>query len=186
MDNTINNISFRANVKSISKIKNKEAFVEVKKLFENSTKNDIKDTMYITDGIMGYNRIVIGDSYKSLFTRGINEQLKTMGTEDFAKKLVKIYESLKSHEKAIEKNNELNSELNRAKALLKINRSISSACATEGKTGIARRFSVLAQRNEQKIDALTKEINNRLNTFNKKIDELSEQYEELSDLKINL
>ena len=82
MNNTINNISFGANVKSISKIKNKEAFIEVKKMFENGTKNNSKDTMYITDGIMGYNRIVIGDSYKSLFTRGINEQLKTMGAED--------------------------------------------------------------------------------------------------------
>ena len=186
MNNTINNISFGANVKSLSKIKNKSAFVEVKQLFKNNTSKNAKDTLYITDGLMGYNGLALEDYDTVLYTRGINEQMSNMSAEDFSKKLIKIYESLKSHEKTIEKNNELNSQLKRAKALLNINRSISSACANEGKTGIAKKFSILAQRNEQKIDALNKEINNRLNSFNKRIDELSEQYEELSDLKIKL
>ena len=186
MDNSINNISFRANVKSITKIKNKSAFLEVKKLFEDKTKNNTDDVLYISDAIFGCNKINLADSHKAILTDGINKQLTTMSATELAEKLAKIFETLKLHAKAYNKNNQLNSELNRAKALLNINSSIARACESEGKISVAQRYNILAERNKEKIEALKKEIENRLINFNKRIDELSKQYEELIELKFKI
>ena len=183
MDNTINNVSFKANIKTFTKIKNKAAFTEVKQLFENSTKNDTKDVLYISDAFIGGNKLDVGNTHNAVYIPNINKQLETMSENELADKLVKIFEALKSHTKVYEKNEQLESELNRAKALFNLNSRISRACSS---SEIAKRYNGLAERNKARFDALTKEITNRLNNFNKKIDKLSEQYEELSDLKFNI
>jgi len=183
MENTVNNVSFRANIIPLTKIKDKAAFAEVKRLFEEKTQKNPKDILYISDGLFGENRLDLVKSYEVVSTKGINEQLESMGASKLAEKLVKIFDALQAHTKAYEKNAKLKSDLNRAKGLLNLNIRISNAWASEGKSHIAEKYQFLAAKNKEKIDDLTKEIVNRLRNFNKKIDKLSEQYEELKDLK---
>ncbi len=102
MDNTINNVSFRANIMALTKIENKSAFAEVKQIFESKTQKYPKDILYISDGIYGENRLDLVKSYQVVSTHRINEQLKSMSAAELADKLVTIFETLKAHTKAYE------------------------------------------------------------------------------------
>lgn len=115
--------------------------------------------------------------------RDINEQIASMSNSEFAKKLVNIFNALKSHAETAAKLENINSELNRAKTLLKTNKRISNACLSSGKTNISKRYEILIAKNIERIDALTKEKDSCTAKFNKMIEKLSEKYKELLKLK---
>lgn len=193
MNNTINNLSFKANLRTLTKIKNKSAFSEVNDLFKKSTKNNKDDVLLITKTNLGENVLQLSHLEKGIYkdyinadvvVKDINKQIDTIGASKFSQKIVSIYKALKAHEKAVSDINGIKIELSRAKSLLNLNQSISYAWASEGKEHIAKRYDVLAQKNTERIEFLTKKLNTYVKEFNKKIDKLCSNYRELEQLKI--
>ena len=192
MENNINNLSFKANITTLVKIKNKSAFAEISQIFRNNTKNNSKDILYILNSPQGESVLQLShlkdrqfiDYRKADITfKDINSQIDSMSKEDFAKKLVSIFEALKLHEKTAEIINNLEAELTRAKALFITNNRIARNWASENKNLIARRYEVLASRNEQKIQDLSNKIKACMQRFNEKIDNKYNEYTELMKLK---
>ena len=142
MENNINNLSFKANITTLVKIKNKSAFAEISQIFRNNTKNNSKDILYILNSPQGESVLQLShlkdrqfiDYRKADITfKDINSQIDSMSKEDFAKKLVSIFEALKLHEKTAEIINNLEAELTRAKALFITNNRIARNWASENK-----------------------------------------------------
>ena len=192
MENNINNTSFRANITTLTKIKNKSAFVEVNKLFKEGTEKNAKDVLYITESPHGESILQLApkkdNKYNNQYNAdialiNINKQIESMSAAEFAKKLVSIFEALKSHEETAEVIKNLKAEILRAKFLLKTNSRISQAWASEGKTQISKRYDVLAAKNMERIEDLTKKVKLCINNFNENIEKLSTKYKELIQLQ---
>ena len=192
MENKINNLSFKANITTLVKIKNKAALAEINQIFRNNTKNNPKDILYILNSQQGESVLQLSHSKNSQYIdynkaditfKDINRQIDSMSKEDFAKKLVSIFEALKLHEKTTEIINNLEAELTRAKALYITNNRIALNWASEGKNHIARRYEVLASRNEQRIQDLSNKVKAYMQRFNEKIDNKYNEYTELLKLK---
>ncbi len=189
MQNTINNVSFQANLKPLTKIKNKSAFVEAKNIFTDATKNYPNDSLYITRNSLGETVIYLSDSLsnyanKNLGTKNIDKQIDEMGVDKFAEKLIKIFKALKMHEETSGKLTTLRSKIFRLTKLMELNNHAAYNWASEGKNSIANRYTVLARNNQGKIDQLKSEEQKIANEFNGNIEDLSKQYNELIQLKI--
>lgn len=192
MENNVNAISFKANIRTLTKIKNKSAFTEINQLFKNSTQNNKNDVLYITDSKLGENLIQLSHikngehvdiDLTDVALNDINKQIDSMGTTEFTNKLLSIYNALKLHETATLKIQKLQSEILRAKTLLSTNQRIAHAWISEGKTHISNRYAVLASKNNERIQTLSNELKKYIDNFNKKIENISKKHKELIQLK---
>ena len=191
MQNTINNVSFQANLKPLTKIKNKSAFVEAKDIFRDATRNYPNDNIYITRNTVGETIINLHKdmsnnfySNKNIGTKNIDTQINEMGVNKFAEKLVKMFKALKLYELTTLKLTDLKAEMYRLSNIMLINKNAARSWYSEGRHTIADRYNILAKNNQGKIDKLKSEEQKLKDEFNKRIEDLSNQYKELIQLKI--
>ena len=190
MQNNINNVSFQANLKPLTKIKNKSAFVEAKNIFTDATKNYPNDSIFITKNTLGETIINLSSNTNSLYshkdigTKSIDKQIDEMGADKFAEKLVKMFKALKLQEEVSVKLTDIKNELVRLTRIMELNKNAANNWESEGKHFIANRYTVLAKNNKGKIDQLKSEQQKFANEYNKKIEDLSQQYKEIIQLKI--
>ena len=191
MQNNINNVSFQANLKPLTKIQNKIAFTKAKELFTNATKNYPNDSVYINRNTLGETIINLSNdrtnslySWKEIGTKNIDKQIEEMGADKFAEKLIKMFKALKLQEKASAKIASMNSELIRLTKVMEINKNAAHNWKLEGKDSIANRYNVLVQNNKGRINQIKSAQQEYKNEYNQKIEDLSKQYKEIIQLKI--
>lgn len=190
MQNNINNLTFKANIKPLVKIKNKSAFVEAKKIFTKATKEYPNDNIYITKNSVGETSLNLCNYIDNKFypnhnicTRNFDKQINDMSADQFADKLIKIFKALKLQEEATIKLNTIKDEINRLNKILKFNKNTAKSLESDGKLFIANRYNVLAENNQGKIEQLKSEENKYKMEYNKKIEDLSNEYKEIIQLK---
>ena len=191
MQNNINDVSFQANLKPLTKIKNKEAFTEARNIFKEATKNYPNDSIYITKNTFGETIINLSDetgnsiySQKNIGTKNIDKQIEEMGADKFAEKLINMFNALKLQEEASLKIADIKSKLVRLTKIMQININAAHNWKLEGKDGIAKRYDVKEKNNKGKINQLKSEQQMFKDEYNKKIEDLSKQYKEIIQLKI--
>ena len=185
MQNNINNVSFNANLKILTKIDNKSAVADAKNIFKNATKDYPNDSLYISTNQLGETVVSLcNDTKKDIGTKNIDKQISEMGVNEFAEKLIKMFSSLKLHEETFAKLTNIKKEVSRLTKAKEFNTNAARNWNDEGKHFIANRYNVLAKNNEALIARLETEKQTLKSNYNKKIEDLSKQYKEMIQLKI--
>ena len=182
MDNSINNVSFRANLKPLTKIENKKAFIEVRQLFKEGTKQYPKDNFIISEESAYINSP--DNISEELFIDNINILLNSMSPKELANKLINNFNALKFNQQEVDAITLIKAGIKRAKSLLRTNISIATACQKNGNVTMAKRYKVLAQNNEAKINSLRTELAVRTDSYNGKILDMAKQDKDLKQLII--
>lgn len=192
MNNTIDNLSFKATLTPLIKIKNRHAFVEAKNLFKDATKEYPHDILCITENKLGESSIHLSKhpggtlfSAEEVCTRNLDKEIETIGINKFANKLVSTFKALKLQAETQNKINDINVELVRLKSLQKLNKNIAKNWKEEGKDVIANRYETLAKFNKNRIAKLNEQKTQIIDKYNKRIDGLSKKVKEIIQLKIN-
>ena len=149
MDNSINNVSFKANIKTLTKVTNKNAFNAIKEEFAKATSKYPEDTLYITRAPYGaYSWHITnkknGGFYcgKEIYTTSIDKHIEEYGNKKFTKELIYAFKALTLQSKLSEKFLGLKSELESTQSLVKSYQKIASAYIANGKKLNANRFLI--------------------------------------------
>ena len=191
MQNNINNLSFKATITPLTKIKNKNAFVEAKKIFQEATKDFPNENMYISKNLVGETSMYLSDHANGKIFRteeicinNIDKQIEELGINDFANKLINTFKALKLQDGMLKEISALSNEMVKLKNIMKININAAHNCSAEGKDLIAHRYQVLAENNKGKIKQLSVQQKALTDKYNRKIDEFCKQYKEFIQLKV--
>lgn len=191
MNNSINNTSFKANIKTLTKVKNKEAFNRVMEDFSKATQKYPNDTLYITRTPYGayswhLSKEKHGDFYNSqeIFTDSIDRHIEDMGTKKFAKELINAFKALILQDKISPKVLQLKSDLEKTKAIAQAYKRKGIACESTGKDLNAKRYFIIANRNKAKIEEISAEIAEKRNIFDKEIEKLSKEFKEIGQVEL--
>ena len=191
MQNNINNVSFHANLKPLTKINKKTEFIEAKKIFTEATKDYPDDNIYITRNTLGETVINLYNdttnnfyTNKDICTKSIDKQIDELGKDKFAQKLINIFEALKLQQAITEKLSNIKKEVFRLTKTMEVNINAARNWESEGKNVIANRHKILSKNNEAKINQFKTEEKTLSDEYNKKIDELGKEFKEITRLKI--
>jgi hypothetical protein len=192
MDNSINGINFKANLKTgfNVKIKDRAKFNNVVELFKQGTK-DSSLTMYITK--TPYNTyswhisdIKSGDFYKGaeLITDSVNEHLNELTEKQFAKKLIGAFRVMKLQQNIYPKIENLHKEIKRLTDVFLTNKQHAAACRANNKAKQAEVFENLAKRNEARLQSLNNEFENTKGAFEKTKEQYSKDFPEIGQIDL--
>ena len=190
MENRVNSVSFKANIKSLTKIKNKSKLVEANNRFKKATVKYPKVNLYITDVGDGevslhLSNVAKGKHYttEEVFISDINKQIESLDVKELSSKFINIFKALMMHDDVSQKISHLKLEINRAHILLKDNLKFAEAWKADGRDYIANRYEVLATKNKERIESLTKELKICTDQFNKKLSSLYDKCKEVRQLE---
>jgi len=189
MNNTINSISFQANVKDSTKLLNPEKMKKVAELVKKGTKDIPNETLYITKAPNDVFSLHIsneksGDFYvgAEIFIEGLDKQLQNASEKDFAKKLINAIKAFKLQKVNTSKIVDLKSNIETTKGQYVANTAKANAWRADNKPQFAKQYEVLALRNKEKFENLTKELNGRVESYYKKMDNLSKEFPEIQNI----
>ena len=189
MINNVNNLSFKANIKVGTRIRNKSDFETVVSEFRKKTAKFPDDTLYITKSLNNVSSWHInnqkrGDFFDGieLFTNNINEQLKELGPKKLARKLVNAFKAFKLEENTHIRKKEIKQEIEKYSNLVMAYRNMSNAYKNDGKKIMASRYEILATRNEERLEELNKEYTKLTNYFDTNIEKLSREFPEIGQI----
>ena len=191
MNNTIDNISFRASIKNLTHNKNKAVFNKICKNFEKRTSQYPNDTLYITESKYGtYSWHITdkkrGEFYKGeeIFTNSIDDHIEELGEKKFTKELVNAFNAMKTERSIYKKAKPIKIELDKTKGLVNAYTKLSAAYEKDGNTIMQKRYEYLLKRNKEKSENLSSKYNNFLSMFNNKIEKLSKEFPEIKQVEL--
>lgn len=180
MNNQINATpSFQGNfvVKSAVKIKDSKRLANIQQLFSKKTSEYPKDSLVLgmvkDDGIEAFHN---KDAKDLIFpySEGFNHLLDSFSDNEVAKKLVKVFKSLKTEKAYNDKNEILMSDVDDLTAKVETLSGKAKLLREDGYAVMADRYDTLAGFSQRKLDAVSAELQKQQKAFADKIDRIAE------------
>ena len=191
MNTNVNNITFGANIKTLSRVKNKADLELIKKEFEKGTAKYPNDSLYITKYPQGAYSWHITDERRGefyngmeIFTNSLNDHLKEMSPKKLAKELINAFKALKLHQEVNSRVVQLEKDIEKTTGLCFGYAKIARTLQAAGKSAMAKRYEVLAVRGQEKLMALKNEYNSIVDKFDDSISRLSKDFPEVGQVEL--
>lgn len=160
MINNINNInstpSFQARLDVKTAVKNGKRLANIQDLFAQKTSRYQQDTLHLVppeDGLGSTQALLNKESLSTQFlTKDLNELMESLSDNDIAKKLVRLFKSLKEEARTDKVIDEIDKQIKRLESLHAGNSKKSVIFRKNGDFEMAQRYKTLAEQNLRKLE----------------------------------
>lgn len=177
-----NNCSFKANLETSLVVKNKTKLKNIKKLFNEDSKNYPKEKLYLTecDSGMLKLRTTLRNDNNEILIDSAQDFFKDNNEKDISKKLLNAFKVLR----LTDISSTLKNSIDYNKTKFDSNSRIAKSLRKAGRHNFADKYELFATFNKNKIENLSKQLDNVKNTFLKQRETSSKQLPEVLQVEI--